>query len=107
MPRKWIRDREWQRQPHVKGGPLPSLWWFRRPDHHRVIREYTEQCSRGRTVPEDFDDELVGHLDTLNRLQSLKPRGHPRTFRYWSAPSYALAHPPPFVSPIADHSLVP
>ena len=48
--------------------------------------------SRGRTLPEDFGEQLTGHLDALNRLQSLKAWGRPRTFRYWSAPSYALAH---------------
>jgi len=92
MPRKWVRDREWQRQPHVKDGPPPSLWWYARPDRHRAIDAYVNQCRRGRTLRDDFKDDLVMWLDALSRIQNKKAWGQPRTYRYWSVPAYALEH---------------
>lgn len=93
MPKaKFIRDEEWQRQPHVKDGPPPSLWWYRRPDRHLVINAYISQCKKGRTLPEDFKENLVQWLDDLSQGQFKKAWGQPRTFRYWSIPAYALAN---------------
>jgi hypothetical protein len=43
-------------------------------------------------LPEDFEDELTTNLQALHRLQNLKDFDRPRTYRYWSVPSYALAH---------------
>jgi hypothetical protein len=94
MARKWIRNSAWKRQPHVKDGPPPSLWWFRRPDRHRIIDAYINQCKRGRALPEGFKDDLVKCLQDLSKYQNLKDWGKARTYRYWSAPAYALAHPP-------------
>jgi len=92
MPRNWVRDREWQRQPHVKDGPPPSLWWYARPDHRRVVDAYVQQCKRGRALPDDFKEDLVMWLDDLSRIQNKKAWGQPRTYRYWSVPAYARAH---------------
>src|SRR5258708_16495694 len=91
MPgKRFIRNSEWQRQPHVKDGAPPSLWWHARPDRRRVIDAYVSQCKRGRAVPEGFKDDLVQWLDDLSSIQNKKPLG--RTFRYWDIPSYARAH---------------
>ncbi len=99
MARKFIRDHDWQRQPHVKNGPPVSLWWHRRPapDRHLVIDAYIDRCKLGRKhkdgpLPEDFKDDLIQWLAELSRLQNKKAWGQPRTLRYWSIPSYALAH---------------
>lgn len=92
MPRNWVRGPEWQQQPHVKEGAPPSLWWYARPDRHRVVDAYVKQCKRGRTVTDDFKDDLVMWLNDLSRIQNKKPWGQPRTYRYWSVPAYALAH---------------
>ena len=92
MPRNWVRGPEWERQPHVKDGPPPCLWWYAQPDRRRVIDAYINQCKRGRTLPDDFKDDLVMWLDDLSRIQNKKPWGQPRTSRYWSVPAYARAH---------------
>jgi len=92
MPRNWVRGPEWERQPHVKDGPPPSLWWFARPDHRRVVDAYLQQCKRGRTLPDDFKEDLVMWLGDLSRIQNKKRWDQPRTYRYWSVPAYALAH---------------
>jgi len=92
VPRKWVRDDEWQRQPHVKDGPPPSLWWYRRPDRHSVINAYIARYGRGRTVPETFKETLVRVLEDLGRIHNKKEWGQPRTLRFWSVPAYALAH---------------
>lgn len=93
MPKaKFIRDKEWQRQPHVKDGTPPSLWWYRRPDRHLVINAYIAQCKKGRTLPEGFKETLVQWLDDLSQLQNKKIWGKPRTHRYWDIPSYARAN---------------
>src|SRR5690242_9455315 len=90
MPRKWVRDAEWRKQPHVKDGPPPSLWWYARPDRQRVISAYLERASRGRTLPQDFPDQLSSWLADLHRFQNKKRWGQPNTHRYWSVPAYAL-----------------
>jgi hypothetical protein len=91
MARKgWVRNSEWVRQPHVKNGEPASLWWYRRPDRHKVIDAYIAQCSRGRALPENFKEQIVQWLQDLSRIQPVK--GHPRDFRHWSIPAYALAH---------------
>lgn len=90
--RRWIRDRDWQRQPHVKDGPPPSLWWYRRPDHLKVVDAYLEQYSHGRTVSSGFRDQILRCLRDLSEGLYLKDWGHPRTWRYWSIPSYAATH---------------
>lgn len=92
MPRNWVRGPEWERQPHVKDGPPPSLWWYARPDHRRVVDAYFQQCKRGRTLPDDFRADLGLWLDDLTSIQNKKPWGQPRTYRYWSVPAYARAH---------------
>lgn len=89
MPRKWIRNREWQRQPHIKDGPPASLWWYRRPDRQRVIAAYLERASRGRSLPPDFEDTLGTWLSDLSKLQNKKLWGQARTYRYWDIASYA------------------
>jgi hypothetical protein len=78
----------------VKDGPPPSLWWYRRPapDRHVVIGAYLDKYRHGRTLPEDFKDNLEQWLSELSRLQNKQEWGQPRTLRYWSIPSYALAH---------------
>ena len=68
------------------------MWWFRRPDRHRVIDAYIDQCKRGRALPERFKDDLVQWLEDLSHLQNKKAWGQPRTYRHWSVPAYALAH---------------
>jgi hypothetical protein len=93
MPKKrFVRDEEWMAQPHTKDGPPPSLWWYRRPDRHRVIDAYIEKYKQGRKVPKDFKDDIRQWLEDLSKFQNMKAWGHPRTYRYWSLPSYALAH---------------
>lgn len=92
MPRKWVRGPDWLRQPHVKDGPPPSLWWYARPDRLRVIDAYIAKYERGRTVPQGFKEDLVRWLSDLSRIQNKKPWGKSRTFRYWDIPSYARAH---------------
>jgi hypothetical protein len=91
MPKKWIRTREWQRQPHAKEPPA-SLWWYAYPDRQLVIKAYVAQCSRGRALPGKFKDELEIWLNQLSRSQNKAPWGHPRTYRYWTIPAYALAN---------------
>src|SRR5579864_5675477 len=90
MPKKWIRTREWQRQPHAKE-PIASLWWFGFPDRQVIISAYVEQASRGRALPDDFKAKLVEWLDELKQLQNKKEWGQPRTYRYWTIPAFALA----------------
>jgi hypothetical protein len=90
--RRWIRDRDWQRQPHVKDGPPPSLWWYQRPDHLKVVDAYLEQYSHGRTLPSGFRDQILLCLRDLSDGLYLKNWGRPRTWRYWSIPSYAATH---------------
>lgn len=92
MPRNWVRGSEWRRQPHVKDGPPPSLWWYARPDRHSVINAYIKRYSKGSTVPEGFKETIVRVLDDLGRIHNKKEWGQPRTLRYWSIPAYALAH---------------
>src|SRR5579864_3468366 len=93
MPRKrWIRDKEWRQQPHIKEGPPASLWWYRRPDRHLVIASYIAQCKKGRALPENLKDDIRQWLDDLSNLQNKGEWGKPRTFRYWDIPSYARAH---------------
>src|SRR5690349_2680968 len=87
MPRKWVRNDEWQRQPHSKEPPQ-SLWWHRRPDRQRVISAYLDQCSRGRAVPDRLKDDIELWLSELSSLQKTGPR----TYRYWTIPAYARAH---------------
>jgi hypothetical protein len=90
--RRWVRDRDWQRQPHVKDGPPQSLWWYRRPDHLKVVDTYLEQYGRGRKLPDDFRDEILTDLGILADGLYLKAWGRPRTWRYWSVPAYAATH---------------
>lgn len=93
MPKKrWIRDKEWQRQPHVKEGPPASLWWYRRPDRDLVIAAYLDRYKQGSALPEDFRDSIGQWLDALSNLQNKKAWGRPKDFRYWDIPSYARAH---------------
>jgi hypothetical protein len=90
--KKFVRDDKWQRQPHVKDGPPPSLWWYRRPDKRLVIDAYISKYRQGRSVPDGFKEDIVKWLEDLSALQNKKPWGQPRTLRYWAVPSYALAH---------------
>jgi hypothetical protein len=93
MPRRrFIRDDDWQQQPHVKDGPPPSLWWYRRPDRHSVINTYINRYKRGRAVPDDFKGTIVQALDDLSSLQNKSNWGQSRTLRYWSIPAYAQAN---------------
>lgn len=92
MPRKWIRDDEWKRQPHVKDGPPPSMWWYARPDRLSVINAYINRYSKGKAIAEGFKEKLVETLADLNRIHNKAEWGQPRTKRYWSIPAYALAH---------------
>jgi hypothetical protein len=57
-----------------------------------VIDAYVERYKKGRKVPQDFKDDIGRWLEDLCQLQNMKAWGHPRTYRYWSIPSYALAH---------------
>ena len=91
MPKKWIRTKEWERQPHAKGR-IASLWWFDFPDRQVVISAYIEQARRGRAVPDDFKPKLVDWLDELWKSQNKREWGQPRTYRYWTIPSFARAH---------------
>jgi len=91
VSKKWIRNRDWARQPHVKENAPSSLWWFRRPDRHRVVDAYLVRYSRGRALPDGFKDDVLRWLSDLNSLQNKKAWGQPKTFRYWSVPAYAVA----------------
>ena len=93
MPkRKFVRNSEWQRQPHIKDGPPPSLWWYARPDRQRVIAAYLERAAKGRTVPEGFHEQLGSWLADLHKGHYKTQRKDARTFRYWDIPSYARAN---------------
>jgi len=87
--KKWIRNRDWARQPHVKDGPPASLWWYKRPYIQRVVDAYLARASRGRSLADGFRDELLQWLSDLNTYQNKKEWGAPRTYRYWSVPAYA------------------
>jgi hypothetical protein len=89
MPKKWVRNSEWRRSPHVKEGPPPSLWWYFRPDRQRVISAYLETASKGRTLATDFEDMLGTWLSDLSKIQNKKRWGQARTYRYWDIASYA------------------
>jgi hypothetical protein len=85
----WLTKSEWKRTAHADG-PAVSLWWYRLPTAQRdaVITAYVKQCSRGRTLPEGFRDELESWLHDLNTEQRVSPRKR----RWWTVPSYALAN---------------
>jgi hypothetical protein len=86
----WLTKSEWKRTAHADG-PAVSLWWYRLPttaQRDAVITAYVKQCSRGRTLPEGFRDELESWLHDLNTEQRVSPRKR----RWWTVPSYALAN---------------
>jgi hypothetical protein len=89
MGRKWIRTKEWVRQPHVKDGPPSSLWWYQQPYRNQVIKAYLERAARGRALPDEFSEELKTWLSELSQPQNMKAWDRPRTVRYWSVPAYA------------------
>lgn len=63
------------------------------PKRQQVIAAYVSQCARGGgKLPASFEDDLAQWLQDLDRRQSLKEYGKPRTRRYWDLPTYARAH---------------
>jgi hypothetical protein len=57
-----------------------------------VVDAYLEQYSHGRTLGDGFRDEILRCLRDLDKGLFLKDWGRPRTWRYWSIPSYAVTH---------------
>jgi hypothetical protein len=57
-----------------------------------VVDAYLKQYSQGRTVVEGFREEILRCLHDLGNGLYLKAWGRPRTWRYWSIPSYAATH---------------
>ncbi len=57
-------------------------------DSLAVIDLYLHQCSRGRSLPDDFRKHLLKWLQDLNRPVKISKRRE----RYWTIPAYELAH---------------
>ncbi len=82
--------------PHVEKGPPPGLWWYRErgqagiptADSRRVVDEYVRRYARGRTLPDDFDKQLIKCLHDLSNSHPIRAR----ETRYWDLKSYARVH---------------
>lgn len=69
--------------------PSAGLWWFTRlepAERDAVISAYIKQYSRGRSLPEEFREDLE---TWLRELSARVPGRLRHTCKYWTLPGYA------------------